>query len=70
MSLLANPPFNDSDWCSKDDDVRWHGAAALKEQPQIDPQGGAMQRRQFAVPPRGQRQFALGECFQLKSSSR
>jgi type I restriction enzyme M protein len=23
MSLLANPPFNDSDWFRKDDDVRW-----------------------------------------------
>ena len=21
--LLANPPFNDSDWFCKDDDVRW-----------------------------------------------
>ncbi len=23
MSLLANPPLNDSDWFRKDDDVRW-----------------------------------------------
>jgi type I restriction enzyme M protein len=22
--VLANPPFNDSDWFRKDDDVRWH----------------------------------------------
>ncbi|MDQ2665510.1 MAG: type I restriction-modification system subunit M [Gemmatimonadota bacterium] len=22
--VLANPPFNDSDWARKDDDVRWH----------------------------------------------
>ena len=21
--VLANPPFNDSDWFRKDDDVRW-----------------------------------------------
>ena len=26
--VLANPPFNDSDWCSKDDDVCGRGAAA------------------------------------------
>ncbi len=49
--VLANPPFNDSDWFRKDDDVRWHGAAGEKEQPQVDPQGAAMQRRQFGAPP-------------------
>jgi len=28
----------------------WHEAAAEKEQLQVDPQGAAMQRRQFGVP--------------------
>jgi hypothetical protein len=23
MNSVANPPFNDSDWFRKDDDVRW-----------------------------------------------
>jgi type I restriction enzyme M protein len=26
--LLANPPFNDSDWFRKDDDVRWQWSGA------------------------------------------
>jgi hypothetical protein len=40
----ANPPINDSDWFRKDNDPAlrdWHGAAAEKEQPQVDPQGAA-----------------------------
>jgi type I restriction enzyme M protein len=28
MSLLANPPFNDSDWFRKDDDVRFFSLSA------------------------------------------
>ena len=28
--LLANPPFNDSDWFRKDDDVRWQAAFRRK----------------------------------------
>src|SRR5512134_1559020 len=28
--LLANPPFNDSDWFRKDDDVRWRYGVPLK----------------------------------------
>ena len=27
--VLANPPFNDSDWFRKDDDVRWHFGVPL-----------------------------------------
>jgi hypothetical protein len=58
--VLANPPFNDSDWSRKDYDPAlrdWHGAAAEKEQPQVDPQGAARQRRQFSVPPKGNADF-------------
>ncbi len=55
--VLANPPFNDSDWFRQGDDVRWHGAAAEKEPPQVDPQGAARQRRQFGVPPKGNANF-------------
>ena len=33
--VLANPPFNDSDWFRKDDDVRCYGAAADKEKPTV-----------------------------------
>lgn len=39
--VLANPPFNDSDWFRKDDDVRW----------------------QFAVPPKGNANFAWVQHF-------
>ena len=63
MNSFANPPFNDSDWFRKDDDVRGHGAAAEKEQPQVDPQGAARQRRQFGVPPKGNAHFAWVQHF-------
>src|SRR5437870_5146022 len=39
--VLANPPFNDSDWFRKDDDARW----------------------QFALPPRGNANFAWVQHF-------
>ena len=58
MNLLANPPFNEADAFRKDDDVRWHGAGAEKDQPQIDPQGAARQRRQFSVLPMRNANFA------------
>jgi hypothetical protein len=35
-----------------------HGAAAEKEQPQVNPQGVARQQRQFGVPPKGNANFA------------
>lgn len=52
MNPFASPPFTDSDWFPKDDNVRGHGAAANKRQPQGDPQGAARQLRQFGVPPK------------------
>ena len=61
--VLANPPFIDSDWFRKDDDVRWHGAAAETEQLQVDPHGAARQRRQFGVPPKGDANFAWVQHF-------
>jgi len=63
MNSFANPPFNTSDRFRKDDDVRWHGAASEKEQPQVDPQGAARQRRQFGVPPKGNASFAWVQHF-------
>ena len=44
-------------------DQRWHGAAAEKEQPKVDPQGAARQRRQFGVPPKGNANFAWVQHF-------
>ncbi len=63
MSHRAKPPFNDADGFRKDDDVRWHGAAAEREQPQVDPQGAARQRRQFSVRPKGNANFARMQRF-------
>ena len=60
-SSSANLGFEAKLWLSADklrnnmdaaEFYRWHGAAAEKEQPQVDPQGAAMQRRQFGVPVR------------------
>ena len=31
--VLANPPFNDSDWFRKDDDVRWQFGVGLRPRP-------------------------------------
>ena len=61
----ARPPFNKPSPIpkGKDDDVRWHGAAAEKEQPQVDPQGAARQRRRFGVPPKGNANFAWVQHF-------
>jgi type I restriction enzyme M protein len=64
--VLANPPFNDSDWFRKDGDPAsrdWHGAGAEKDQPQIDPQGAARQRRRFSVRPKGNANFAWMQHF-------
>jgi type I restriction-modification system DNA methylase subunit len=41
----------------------WHGAAAEMEQPQVDQQGAAQQRRQFGVPPNGNTNFAWVQYF-------
>ncbi len=61
--VLANPTFNYYDWFRKDDDVSWRGAPAEKEQPVVDPQGAARQRRQFGVPPKGNANFAWVQHF-------
>lgn len=63
MSLLAKPPFNEADAFRKDDDVRWRGAGAEKEQPQVDSQGLSRQRRQFSVLPKGNAIFAWVQHF-------
>jgi type I restriction enzyme M protein len=63
MNLLANPPFNEADAFRNDDDVRWHGAGAEKDQLQIDPQGAARQRRQFSVLPKSNANFAWVQLF-------
>lgn len=48
--LLANPPFNESDWFRKDQDVRWQPSKARQSH------GGSLQGEhgcvhQFGVPP-------------------
>jgi type I restriction enzyme M protein len=63
MNLLANPPFNEADAFRNDDDVRWHGAGAEKDQLQIDPQGAARQRRRFSVLPKSNANFAWVQLF-------
>ena len=35
FSVLANPPFNDSDWFRKDDDVRWQYGVPPRGQSQL-----------------------------------
>jgi predicted nuclease of restriction endonuclease-like (RecB) superfamily len=65
-TLLANPPFNGSVRFRKEDDPAmsdWHGAAAEMEQPQVDQQGAAQQRRQFGVPHNGNANFAWVQYF-------
>jgi type I restriction-modification system DNA methylase subunit len=41
----------------------WHGAAAEKEQPQVDPQGERGGVHQFGVPPKGNANFAWVQHF-------
>jgi hypothetical protein len=49
--LLANPPFNDSDWFRKDDDVRRQSSGARKAA-KGSPQGERGGAHQFGVPPK------------------
>ncbi len=66
--VLANPPFNDSDWFRKDDDVRWQYG--------VPPQGNAIRLRRIAwvqhfihhLAPQGMAGFVLVRFwFLLKS---
>jgi len=50
--VLANPPFNDSDWFRKDDDVRWQPSGA-RSTAIGSPQGERGGVHQFGVPPKG-----------------
>jgi hypothetical protein len=52
-----NPPFNDSDWFRKDDDVRWQWSEATWTT-NGSPKGEHNQAHQFASPKRGNANFA------------
>lgn len=60
--VLANPPFNDSDWFRKDDDVRWQPSGA-RQTAKGSPQGERGGVHQFGVPPRGNANFAWVQHF-------
>jgi len=60
--ILANPPFNDSDWLRKDDDVRWQPSGA-RQTAAGSPQGERGGVHQFGVPPRGNANFAWVKHF-------
>jgi type I restriction enzyme M protein len=56
--VLANPPFNDSDWFRKDDDVRWQWSEATWTT-NGSPKGEHNQAHQYPSPQRGNANFAL-----------
>jgi len=60
--VLANPPFNHSDWFRKDDDVRWEwsGATWTTEGCPKGERGGV---HQDGVPPKGNANFAWVQHF-------
>ena len=58
--VLANPPFNDSDWFRKDDDVRWQWSEATWTG---SPEGEHNSAHQYGVPPRGNANFAWVQHF-------
>ena len=60
--VLANPPFNDSDWHRKDDDVRWQPSGA-RSTAKGSPQGERGGVHQFGVPPKGNANFAWVQHF-------
>jgi type I restriction enzyme M protein len=60
--VLANPPFNDSDWFRKDDDVRWQPSGA-RSTAKGSPQGERGGVHQFGVPPKGNANFAWVQHF-------
>ena len=60
--VLANPPFNDSDWFRKDDDVRWLPSGA-RQIAKGNPQGERGGVHQFGVPPKGNANFAWVQHF-------
>jgi hypothetical protein len=61
--VLANPPFNDSDWFRKDDDVRWQYGVAAERQRQLclgaalHPSPGPEQRHGWIRPGQWQHEF-------------
>jgi type I restriction enzyme M protein len=55
--VLANPPFNDSDWFRKDDDVRWQWSEATWTT-NGSPKGEHDQAHQFGSLSRGNANFA------------
>jgi type I restriction enzyme M protein len=61
--VLANPPFNDSDWFRKDDDVRWQWSGATWTTRKGCPQGERGGVHQFGVPPKGNANFAWVQHF-------
>jgi type I restriction enzyme M protein len=60
--VLANPPFNDSDWFRKDDDVRWQPSGA-RSTAKGSPQGERGGVHQFGVPPKCNANFAWVQHF-------
>lgn len=59
--MLANPPFNDSDWFRKDD-ARWQPSGA-RSTAIGSPQGERGGVHQFGVPPKGNANFAWVQHF-------
>ncbi len=60
--VLANPPFNDSDWFRKDDDVRWQWREATWTT-NGSPKGERNQAHQYLSPQRGNANFAWVQHF-------
>ena len=58
-----NPPFNDSDWFRKDDDVRWQWSGATWTTRQGCPEGERGGVHQLGVPPKGNANFAWVQHF-------
>ena len=60
--IIANPPFNESDWFRKDDDVRWQPSGA-RSTAKGSPQGERGGVQQFGVPPKRNANFAWVQHF-------
>ncbi len=62
FGICPSPPFNDSDWFRKDDDVRWQWSGTTST-PQDSPQGERNQAHQFGSLSRGNANFAWVQHF-------
>jgi type I restriction enzyme M protein len=61
--VLANPPFNDSDWFRQEDDVRWTEQQRRWSNRRLTRRAPPCSGVKFGVPPRGNANFAWVQHF-------